>query len=260
MLGMNPQGSLWRWSAWGKHPSFRDYFDYRVDLPLLRAFAGWVESGALEKAALKKAPTCFSYRFWTRGTSTDNLICGILRDSGDSFGRPYPLLIMGNGSIPGWNRNWDMTFQAFDATLSRFETLSANSFENFRRFEQELQGIVFSSVHWFRVRAEMEADDPGERVRSFQGLSRLLRGTAGQSRKQESLTLCLGSGIRNEALPWSSRWGRGLFGRTPPGPHSAFMGGSLERPVLKLFNRPLTAGDFCALFDASVFGITEEGV
>jgi type VI secretion system protein VasJ len=110
----------------GKHPTVMDYFQLGSSAPLVNAFAVWAENGYQKLVAKNRKRTAFcSWRFWAKGMRKGYIACGLGRDSSDSAGRPYPLMIMGIGTLAGWEENWDLlhhfrTFCGFNATGNRY--------------------------------------------------------------------------------------------------------------------------------------------
>ena len=98
----------WNWIGSGKHPAAGDYFKVGQFTPVLDAVAGWLENGfgrwiEARKEASGSPYSQNSWRFWIRGPKTDCLVVGVVKDSSDSLGRPFPLLIAGAGLLLLWN-------------------------------------------------------------------------------------------------------------------------------------------------------------
>ena len=106
MLGSLKSAPAWKWAAFGKHPVAGDYFNAGPDDPFFQAFSGWVENGYRQVCSGRKNSTdLYSWRFWAKGHQKDSLMCGVGRDSFDTIGRPYPLVVMGAGILPDWQRH-----------------------------------------------------------------------------------------------------------------------------------------------------------
>jgi len=129
----------WEWFAIGKHPVAMDYFRLGVVTPLANAFAGWFESG-YETLAGRNRPgsTIHSWRFWSKGIGKESIACGVGRDSSDGRGRPYPLLIMGIGTLPGWEDNWDLLTFSCEDTWRHIEHIATGRFSDLKQMEAEL--------------------------------------------------------------------------------------------------------------------------
>ena len=142
-LGRTPP---WQWSAAGKHPAFSDFLLHNLEGPMVKALASWADRGMALRSQDQPSNRFFSYRFWTRGGKKNTLVCGIVRNSSDALGRPYPLLLMGSGTVRGWEKKWATTFQAFDPMLREFEQMALRRFDTFKTFEKQLQAIPFNPV------------------------------------------------------------------------------------------------------------------
>jgi len=59
--------------------------------------------------------------------SAGALVCGVVRDSVDRLGRPYPLLVLGTGSLREWESHWDLLPYACLPVWQRIEYLGASS-------------------------------------------------------------------------------------------------------------------------------------
>ena len=155
MLGRIRVERRWQWLAHGKHPSARDYFKIGADFPLGRAFSEWAGKG-YEGIVTKNRSVSgqASWRFWTREARRDHVVCGILRDSSDAFGRPYPLLVMGSGPVAGWDTNWDLVPFACENAWVQMEYLSARPFIDLRTFEAEVQKFQGTNGGVARVHAK----------------------------------------------------------------------------------------------------------
>jgi len=143
MLGIGRQKLNFELSAHGKHPAFSDYFSLNTDFPLVNALLGWVEKGVKFKTDTKENRMSHSFRFWVRGIKKGELVLGIIRDSSDRLGRPYPLLIMGSGFVKDWEKRWQYIFNSFETVFRAFEDSVASRYESFKEFETKLARINF---------------------------------------------------------------------------------------------------------------------
>ena len=148
----------WQWAAYGKHPAAKDYFKVGQDFPLLNSFSGWIENG-YQVLASKNNPIKArrSWRFWTRESRKENLVCGIVRDSNDSLGRPYPLLIIGTGPLKDWLSQWDLVPLACEKAWGQMEYLSAKTFGDLRELEEEVQDISPPAAEWLELARKRES-------------------------------------------------------------------------------------------------------
>jgi type VI secretion system protein VasJ len=120
----------------GKHPVAMDYFQLGVSAPLVNAFGAWIENGYQKVVTpTRNRLALHSWRFWARGIQKGHIACGVARDSSDSTGRPYPLLIMGIGKLPGWEKNWDLLSFLFEEIWSQIEYLASRRFNDLKQLE-----------------------------------------------------------------------------------------------------------------------------
>jgi type VI secretion system protein VasJ len=115
----------------------------------MKAFSEWIERGYKDIASKNRSRTALcSWRFWAQGLKKEILLCGLLRDSGDNCGRPYPLLIMGSGSLKGWEKRWDLLPFACESTWNQTENLSTSMSKDLKTFEEDVVGIKQPSCEW----------------------------------------------------------------------------------------------------------------
>jgi len=157
MLGSVGSPSHWQWAAAGKHPAVNDFFQLGSDLPLMDTFLGWLRRGySIVASREQNTSSYYSWRFWCRGTKSDSLACGLVRDSSDGLGRPYPLLVLGHGPLKGWEDHWDLLVLASEGTWNRMEYLSKRLFNNLREFEKELVRVSPPEPDWEGSNREKE--------------------------------------------------------------------------------------------------------
>lgn len=141
MLGSIIGNSKWNWAAVGKHPSAKDYIRIGGASPLLDAVGEWSANGYTllnGNGSRNQQHTHHSWRFWLKGIKKGRLVCGLGRDSSDSIGRPYPLLILGEGALNGWEKQWTELPARLDKTWSRMEFVAAHRFDNASAMEDEI--------------------------------------------------------------------------------------------------------------------------
>jgi len=142
MLGSVIKGRYWSWTAVGKHPAAADYIRLGDSSSLLDALADWVAKGYDELLRQNDRPQGFhSWRFWLRGVKKDTLICGLGRDSSDRIGRPYPLTIMGEGHLKGWEKSWFMLPMQLNRSWKVLEHIASRRFDDARAMEEEIRGL-----------------------------------------------------------------------------------------------------------------------
>ena len=233
----------WLWAAHGKHPAAKDYFSIGSRFPLLAVFVEWIRMGYAPPAGGgERGDALISWRFWARGPGKGELACGLLRDSRDSFGRPYPLLILGNGRLPGWERHWEHLPEACHGVWLQLEDICASNSGTLGELEEKLgamwqpepcrerQGASVSSVPeaWEMPRRE------AQRMARHEMGSVTLGGHDSPDGDFLTQTLFLTKVLKDSAV-------------TPPG--AFFIGGTFGKPLLFFFRRPMRAADFRALWN-----------
>ena len=83
-----------------------------------------------------------------KGPRKGFLACGLLRDSSDSLGRPYPLLIIGSGSLQGWEERWDLLPLACERSWEQMESIATGTFLDFEHLQEEVRRIEPPRPQW----------------------------------------------------------------------------------------------------------------
>lgn len=244
MLGPIKTAPSWSWGAYGKHPIARDFFRVGEDFPLIRSFSGWVEDGYNKLTPRGKNDLSHnSWRFWAKGQAKDTLVCGLIRDSGDSVGRHYPLLIMGTGSLKGWEEQWDLIPFACEKTWGQIEYISAQSFNDLKKLETEIQNIRPPFSEWQELRSKREQGpfpgNPGELK-----ITEMLK----QGNAESFVPLDQNAHHDHNALISYCHFF--IKSSAKAAPNAVFMGGTFGRAFLVFYKRPLMPADFEKLWTA----------
>lgn len=239
MLGRVKTERIWQWGAYGKQPWARDYFKIGAAFPILNSFADWIEKG-YNTVASKNNPADkqHSWRFWTRDARQDHVICGVVRDSVDAVGRPYPFLIIGSGPLTGWEKKWELLPFAFNNVWGQVEYLCTRMYGDSRVFEAEVSSIRSPVPEWSGYDEEQErliADtDLNAAALQFSGQQ-----TEGFLRADDQPSDCFKViAVYHEAMKR----------RSEAPPSAVFMGGTLDRTYFAHFRRSLTTADFARLW------------
>jgi type VI secretion system protein VasJ len=250
----------WQWSSFGKHPAVKDYFKMGQNSALAKVFSDWVETGYQGYGSKRRSLTEFcSWRFWSRGPERESLVCGLVRDSTDSLGRPYPLFIMGTGSLKGWEDQWDLLSFACGRTWDQMEYLSTQVVNDFKKLEAGLQNIRPPSPEWPALSLDM--DRVKESLLSLRSASpsgdgeveALEREISELSEKAE-IFIGLDGRSLNPPISLVDLCHFLLRANVRVVPNAIFMGGSLETNYFAAFRRPLTQGDFIRFWSVSSAG------
>ncbi len=239
----------WHWAACGKHPLAADYFRLNVTTPLQQAFETWVAKGfaALPGNSEAHHGIC-SWRFWSKGGKKGFLACGLLKASSDRMGRPYPLLIVGEGYVGGWEEKWAHLPHFLKAGWHQMEDIASRRFDDLSGFEKALRSLRFSLKQW-------PAEFPNEGSAADPLASET--GAAGGGINFSALEVSDDSGqwmIKLAPLPSSGgdalpeRLGGQLEKQGIVLPNALFIGGSPKQQFLVGFNHSLQTRDFVSLW------------
>lgn len=254
MLGLSKLKITWNWAVCGKHPIARDYLRIGLTTSLLEAFESWFEKGYRMLSNQRSINSVNSWRFWAKGLTKGNLICGVGKDSSDSLGRQYPLLIMGDGSIEGWEEDWDLLHNVFEKTWNQIETISSRNYDDLTDFENEIRSIENPDRYWLELKSKNRIrNEPGSSVNTLtiqmnrDEIRENVRYLSDKLEVHIPLDNQTTGNISNMAGLWCS-----LFKtHTVSAPNAVFMGGVPEKHFLSVFLRPLNTMDFFQLWSVS---------
>ncbi|MHC1742015.1 MAG: TagF domain-containing protein [Syntrophobacteraceae bacterium] len=240
MLGSLIGSNKWQWMARGKHPGLKDYFSLGATSPLLAAITDWIEKGYRGLTErVDPAGRRIAWRFWIGGHKPGAIVCGIVRDSSDSVGRPYPLMILGMGDLQGWEKAWQALPLAFDKTWTQMEAIATR----LTRDLKELQGDVscLASPQLQPVGQASLADGP-RNDGTFNSAD------AGQGDSEGTVFFPI-SGLSpgEEALGIKALMHQ-LSTAFSGIPKAVFLGGPPASPMAAIFRRPLQPQDFTRLW------------
>jgi len=254
MLGIGKPKNRWNWAACGKHPVARDYFRLSLNTSLLAAFERWVEKGYQVLSSKQLSTQCmYSWRFWAKGIKKGNLICGVAKDSSDSIGRPYPLIIMGDGMLDGWEDHWDLLPHAFETTWDQIEYISSRRFENLKGLEYEVCAIKNPKPDWLEWKSQSRNQGKLQSLTNALTISKdndQVKEKADCLAKKMECLVPLDIQIDEDPLDIASRWNFLLKVNSSDVPNAVFLGGVPEKRFLAVFNRSLNASDFVGLWSA----------
>jgi len=241
MLGSLRTNTDWAWAAFGKHPSARDFIRLGPELPIFNAFCNWVERGFLlmrrgDKQSLN------SWRFWARGTKRSHLVCGLLRDSHDSIGRPYPCLIIGTGLLSDWEDHWDQLPAVLEKTWGAMEYLFVKRLNTINDLSDDLSRLQPACIAFSERRAFENDDHRDKRADlNYAELGTLKQGVLHHVIKDD------------HPFTDAARWLKGLSSGNIPVPNAVFLGGVPQRSSIVAYNRSLQPTDFAELWSGNSF-------
>jgi len=236
----------WLWCISGKHPVAKDYFSLGAENPLFKAFSDWAGNGYMKwLTQSNRGVSRNSWRFWAKGSKKNQLICGIVKDSGDQFGRLYPLLIMGSGSLKDWESQWDLLPLALDNIWEKMEYLSINRrLSNLKQLEEEILQLQGPSNDWPAWKALQEQSYPMMHGHLYETLSKGLN----DFWKSSDCLIALNNHFLSEPLKITETYHALLKDRLPIVPNTVFMGGVPETTRIGIFGRALAPEDFVKLW------------
>ncbi|VBB46649.1 hypothetical protein TRIP_B40443 [uncultured Desulfatiglans sp.] len=245
---MKPR-TLWQWTAAGKHPVARDFIEAGSPTQLSKAFSDWIAQGyhRLGESETRRL-VHQSWRFWAGAGNRKDIACGLIKDSSDTLGRPYPLLILGTGPLNRWQERWPSLLIEFREMYMQMEGLASRRFAGFKPFEEAVRGLPASGPRSSTGSTEggkgmtesggEPADVPAEP--DIQAWRAETGGTA--------YVLPLQSRISGGEEQTARRRLLGLRAVLAESPQAVFAGGSPDRVFLAVFLRGLTPADFARLW------------
>ncbi|MFA7061503.1 MAG: TagF domain-containing protein [Pedobacter sp.] len=245
MLELMPTEQKWSWNACGKHPVAKDFIRLGRRFPLSISMEEWVDKGyQAVTCTLKTGRQPQFWRFWTRGNVNDELICGVLRDSSDSIGREYPLLVVGAGTISSWEEQWDLLPGACEGAWNRIEYLCTRNPLDLAGMGQELLKIRPPEPDWQDYRTTWEAG-----IKALQDSPTLERMDARlkRVREEQELRMELDNGVSDQLILVSHILSR-IKAAGKGSPNTVFIGGTFDVACLVMYWRPLVVGDFIELW------------
>lgn len=234
----------WTWFSSGKHPVVGDFFQVGHESPLATHFQWWVEKGY--DGVLRQGrgnPEVNSWRFWSHGARNDELVLGLVRDSGDSRGRPYPILFIGCGTLKTWASQWELLPLVCEQAWSQAEHLAVRRLESLEDFKEGLAKLRAPGSDWTAARKTFSrafagsADDqiqkdPSSQQDHNQTMSYRITPREGSS----SAALVARCHDRLKTLFRNIR------------PQTVFMGGNASTLHVQGFFRSITPADFTAMW------------
>ena len=249
MLGKLIGRSRWAWAAFGKHPAARDYFQINLSSPLVAAFSQWVEYGFDRIPEEHKRTRMCSWRFWSRGQKKGTLLCGLGKSSSDSIGRPYPMMVLGEGTIDQWEKSWHLLPFGLGPTWDRMEYVAARSHADLVQLEKEIRGLGRPWSDWETICRRYKTRDAMDDLELNRKI--ILSDIDEKARvllDQQKLTVPLDGEPADDPLQLAGAWHLGLRRQFAGIPSTVFMGGTLAKTSLVLFDRPLSSDDFLQLW------------
>jgi len=256
MLGSVKQS--WNWVGSGKHPAVGDFFKVGQFSPILEAIADWLENGFQrfmknKNRSRDELNLHNSWRFWMRSPKADQLVVGVVRDSSDSLGRSYPLLVAGTGPFKKVEKNWDLLPFACEKIWGQMEYLGTGQFADVTQIEDRVCHIYPPDRKWFRGIGPVGPSDEDCVQTELDQMSR-----AAQEMEQRlapllhlpEFVVTMNTGASGDPLLTAGLWHKVFKNKLTIFPNALFMGGVPERTCVAVFQRPLSPPDFIRLWSA----------
>jgi len=243
MLGLGKRKKSvtgWQWDIAGKHPAARDFFASGQKSLMAEAFSEWMRRGAEGLVTVSKellVRSC-SWRFWARTPQAGILACGIIRNSCDSVGRPFPLLVMGTGKLEDWEDNWELLPFACEGLWRQMEQLASKNYGAFESLEEDLSMFRPPQSRWQEIHLEKLASAEQNAVSSD------FHFRPDQLEQEKAMFLPFQILGHNDFFTMISDAHALLKKEIHTAPNSLFIGGLIDQPGLAVFKRPLSKQDF----------------
>jgi len=218
--------SPWTWGASGKHPVVKDYIVIGRETPLLRTLSRWVEDGFGRVGA---SSDLHSWRFFARAGGSGDLSCGLVRDSRDSVGRPFPLLVVGSGGLAGWDRSWERLPAALDALWSRIEFICTKRAYDLAELKADISVLPAPVLDYGSQDAPVPGEGVGPELKPGCICSVPLAGS--DDHIEEAVRILAGMRVGSSITP-----------------DAVFIGGTSGRSFLVAYGRTLSSDDFVGLW------------
>lgn len=152
MLGVAWNRAPWCWIAHGKHPVAGDYFTVGREDALTRTFADWLDRGYQNYCRQANAEhKTYTWRFWLKSPFKDGLAFGVVKNSCDRNERPYPLLLMGHGTLAGWGRHVPLLPQVLEKHWLQMEFIMVQRYADLASLERTLSRLSAPAADWRKL-------------------------------------------------------------------------------------------------------------
>ena len=242
MLGSIIHSRVWRWTAVGKHPVAADYIQLESGSSLLNALSDWMTKGYDQinrSGDPRQGP--YSWRFWLRGVQKGGLICGLGRDSSDRIGRPFPLLIMGEGLLKGWEKTWGLLPVMLAKTWGRMEFIASHRYDDTQELASELKSMI--------VEDAIAAVSPQTASMFSAALPADAMAACTEQLRQTGRAIVNLSNLGGlDPTQAAIQWHQALKACCADIPRGVFLGGTTQATYLVVLQQPLNTSDFVKLW------------
>ncbi len=250
MLGKLIGRPGWSWAAFGKHPVAKDYFQINLTSPMANAFAKWVDTGFQRLSEDERRHNVCSWRFWSKGQKRGAALCGLGKSSSDSIGRPYPMMIIGEGELDGWESSWHLMLLGLGSAWEILEYTATRRLGTLDQLVSDINQLETPAKQWQQARrlaGEQLTDDHAAWLKKKIILSDV-REKANALETDGQLVVPIGGDDVEDPFQLACAWHLALKECQAPVPNTVFMGGSPEKTLLAFYCRPLAIDDFSVLW------------
>lgn len=251
MFGLIKDKNHWDFAVFGKHPAAGDYLSLGHVTPLLNGYSSWMEKGYGLMDEASRNPKDLAWIFWAKGPN-GKLICGILKNSRDKHHRPYPLMIAGEGRLPGVVKDWDLIPFALQKTWAHMLGISGNgaeSIKDLKRILSKINGPPPGPDRWRKDREQMkQVALPQDRPGISSDFMNKMNNVDGLARK-DYFSLWVDVGQPEDVMIPVSKFLILMKNRTKTEPGTVFVGGGKQHTKrLVILRRSLSMDDFSDLW------------
>jgi type VI secretion system protein VasJ len=182
-------------------------------------------------------------------------VCGLIKDSSDLLGRPYPLLVMGTGPLKGWEDHWDLVALACERTWSHLEYFSSKRHQALGELAEDLESTRPPDPRWDKWAMSRDALLQGDSSERPQGLGEDVEPSGIELKDPgngKEILVPLKTDMPGKLLRTIRLLQARLKGQSIACPSAVFMGGSPEQSYLASFVNALGAKDFVRLWGVCV--------
>jgi len=227
----------------GKHPSFKDFISLGLSCPFAKALSQWLHEGFALWIHNKLNNQLISWRFWAVGSDKGKrmLYWGIMKDSSDSIGRPYPLMILARSKLNDLSKHWVTLPTILNNSWTLMEHIGVNNFDGMNDMQQILKRLLESVSNLtncfnekFNAKQNSDIRTLASKI-TYNSKNKVLKLPLEESDSDPSNLSLLYKLINNQVQIM---------------PRIVFAGGSNKQPYLYLFYRPLVLNDFVMLWSS----------
>ena len=253
MLEIAKPNTLWLWYASGKHPVARDYLELGHKHVMTEAFYQWIDEGhqTFGRTGKKAHPTC-SWRFWAMTPKSGDIALGLIKDSCDAIGRPFPFLIMMVGKLEGWEKHWELLPIVCEKSWTQMEYVGSRNYKSVDALKTDLEAMRFPNPSEGKGSIWDEyADSPIVVKDSDLPAGMKARISLQLQAYQRESEVFIPLDAVSDTMSLIRLWHLEIKNVSEKPPPSLFIGGAGVNIFMAVFGRPLKKDDFVRLWSVS---------